>query len=141
MALDYRRRQLDVISSASLKIKKPLDAALGFSSFCEHISHPPPSKPEDEIAYMHQHVELLSLECAFDWLCSNYREIFDIIVSMIAEDQEESLPLNWAILVEDWDHTYWIVWIFTIWMLWMRDGEAFRLRHKNLNSWLLQMNE
>lgn len=90
---------------------------------------------------MHQHVELLSLECAFDWLRLNYLDIFDTIVKMIAEDQEESLPLNWAILVEDWDHTYWIVWIFTVWMLWERDGEAFRLRHENLSSWLLQMNK
>jgi hypothetical protein len=36
---------------------------------------------------------------------------------MIAEDQEETLPLDWSVLVEDWDHTYWIVWIFTVCMV------------------------
>jgi protein-histidine N-methyltransferase len=90
---------------------------------------------------MHQHGELLSLECAFEWLRLNYADVFEAIVSMIAEDQEESLPLNWAILVEDWDHTYWVVWIFTVWLLWAREGEAFRLRHANLSSWMVEMNQ
>lgn len=90
---------------------------------------------------MHQHVELLSLECAFEWLRLNYPEAFTVIVDMIAKDQEESLPLKWTVLVEDWDHTYWIVWIFTVWLLWARDGEVFRLQHKTLCTWLSQMNE
>lgn len=90
---------------------------------------------------MHQHVELLSLECAFDWLRLNYEDVFEAIVSMIAEDQEEALPLNWAALVEDWDHTYWIVWIFTVWLLWAREREAFQLRHVKLSSWMEEMNQ
>jgi hypothetical protein len=90
---------------------------------------------------MHQQVELLSLECAFEWLRLNYLDVFNDIVQMIAEDQGESLPLNWAVLVEDWDHTYWIVWIFTVWILWLRDGEEFSLRHKDFSAWLSQMNE
>jgi histone-lysine N-methyltransferase SETD3 len=90
---------------------------------------------------MHQYVELLSLECAFEWLRLSYPEIFNTVVNMIAADQEELLPLDWAVLVEDWDHTYWIVWIFTVWLLWARDGEAFKLQHQTLSFWLSQMNE
>ena len=33
---------------------------------------------------------------------------------MISDDQEEPLPLNWAVLLEDWDRTYWIVWVYVI---------------------------
>jgi hypothetical protein len=62
-------------------------------------------------------------------------------VKAIAEDQEEPLPLNWAVLVEDWDHTYWVVWIYTIWLLWARDGDEFRTRHEDLWSWMVRMNE
>jgi histone-lysine N-methyltransferase SETD3 len=90
---------------------------------------------------MHQHVELLSLECAFEWLRLNYPEISIPLVKAIAEDQEEPLPLNWAVLVEDWDHTYWVVWIYTIWLLWARDGDEFRTRHEDLWSWMVRMNE
>ena len=141
IALDYRHRQLAVLSSASLRIKKMLDAALTLCSFCQHTNHTLSGNSHGGLDNFHQHVELLSLECAFEWLHLNYPEIFTVIVNMIAEDQEELLPLNWAVLVEDWNHAYWVVWIFTIWLLWRRDGESFRHRHKNLSSWLLQMNE
>ena len=89
---------------------------------------------------LHQHLELLSLHGAFEWLRINYLAVYDLVVEMISEDQEEPLPLNWAALVEDWDHTYWVVWIFIVWMLWAREGEAFRFRHTSLSSWLLDMN-
>lgn len=86
-------------------------------------------------------MELLSLECAFEWMRLNYQEIFNDIVKMIAEDQEESLPLNWAVLVEDWDHTYWTVWIFTIWIVWANEEEVFNLHQKELGAWLSHMNK
>jgi hypothetical protein len=43
--------------------------------------------------------------------------------------------------VEDWDHTYWIVWIYIVWMIWARDGESFSESHLNLSTWLEEMNE
>jgi hypothetical protein len=89
---------------------------------------------------MHGHVELLSLEYAFEWLLAMYPDIYKSIAKMISEDQDEPLPLDWNSLVEDWDHTYWIVWVFLIWMIWARDGEAFTLHHHQLSSWLLEMN-
>jgi histone-lysine N-methyltransferase SETD3 len=82
----------------------------------------------------------MSLECAFEWLHLQYTGIFDAVVGMIAEDQEERLPLNWAVLVEDWDTTYWTVWIYITWLLWARDGEAFRQRHATLSTWMVNMN-
>lgn len=91
--------------------------------------------------HKHQGIEVLSLECAFDWLNFHYPSIHASIVGVIAEDQQESLPLNWAVLMEDWDHTYWIAWIFTVWLLWARDGESFLLRHENIAHWMIQMNE
>lgn len=55
---------------------------------------------------------------------------------MIAEDQEEELPLNWTVLVEDWDHTYWIVWVWLIGMLRARDRDGFKKHHPKLDMWL-----
>jgi histone-lysine N-methyltransferase SETD3 len=57
-------------------------------------------------------------------------------MKIIAEDQEEPLPLNWAIIVEEWDNTYWIVWILLLWILWDRGGDDFEIEHLNLFGWL-----
>jgi protein-histidine N-methyltransferase len=84
--------------------------------------------------------ELLSLECAFDWILIHYPDIYNAVAKVISEDQEEPLPLDWAVLVEDWDHTYWIIWVHLVWMLWARDGKAFQSKHPNLSSWLVEMN-
>jgi protein-histidine N-methyltransferase len=141
LALDYRNRQYAVLSSASRKIETRLDSALNFSSFCQHTNHASSKSENEQLAYMHQHVELLSLECAFEWLNLNYLDIFNTIIKMIAEDQAEALPLDWAILVEDWDHTYWTVWIFTVCILWVRDEKEFIYRHEKLSTWLSHMNQ
>lgn len=90
---------------------------------------------------MNSHVQLLSLERAFDWLRVEYLEVYYDVVRMIAEDQEETLPLDWSVLVEDWDHTYWIVWIFTVCMVWALKGEAFGTRHKIITSWHIVENQ
>jgi histone-lysine N-methyltransferase SETD3 len=57
-------------------------------------------------------------------------------MKIIAEDQDEPLPLNWAIIVEEWDNTYWIVWSLLLWMLWIRDGDDFEIEHLDLYGWL-----
>lgn len=85
---------------------------------------------------MHSQVELLSLDCAYDWLEQQYPNVHDAVSKIISEDQDEELPLDWAVLIEDWDKVYWIVWIYLVWMLWVRDCEAFQKRHPALSSWL-----
>lgn len=141
MALDYRNRQLDVLKGALTPILKRLQSAASYSSFCQHPHHNTvPSYTENYLREMHTTVELLSLECAFDWLQNHYPDIYTSVVEIISEDQEESLPLDWVVLVEDWDHTYWTVWIYLVWMLWARDGQAFQSRHPNLSTWLVEMN-
>jgi len=141
MALDYRNRQLGVLKDALTPILKRLQSASSFSSFCRHSCHNTvPSYVEGYLREMHATVEFLSLECAFDWLRTHYSDIYASVVNIISEDQEEPLPLDWVVLVEDWDHTYWTVWIYLVWMLWARDGQAFQERNPNLSSWLVEMN-
>lgn len=128
------KRQVSVLSTVSSRLAARFSAALSFSTF-----YPSANKPGLE-SLLQQHLELLSLHGAFEWLRINYLAVYDLVAEMISEDQDEPLPLNWAALVEDWDHTYWVVWIFIVWMLWAREGEGFRLRHASLSLWLLDMN-
>jgi len=87
-------------------------------------------------------MEILSLECAFDWLRVNYLELFNSVAEMIAEDQDEPLPLNWSVLVEDWDRTYWVVWIYIMTLIAMGgDGSNCTPTHEYLTSWVFEMQE
>ncbi|TVY90264.1 Ribosomal lysine N-methyltransferase, partial [Lachnellula willkommii] len=141
MALDYRSRQLDVLQGALTQILKRLQSAAFFSSLCQHPYHnQPPAYIEGYLCQMHSDIELLSLECAFSWMQINYTDVYDAVVKIISEDQEEPLPLNWAVLVEDWDHTYWIIWVYLVWVLWAEEGIAFQTRHPSLSTWLIEMN-
>lgn len=135
IASDYAKRQLSVLSTAMSGLAATIASALSFSTLSAV-----PNEPGTTFNDMHNYVELLSLDWAFDWLRVNYVDIYNAVVELISEDQDEPLPLNWAVLVEDWDHTYWVVWIFIVWLLWARDGESFRLHHDSLSSWLLDMN-
>lgn len=59
------------------------------------------------------------------------------MTKLIAEDQDEALPLNWAVIIEEWDNTYWIIWTLLVWMLWVRDGVKFEDVHsKDMYGWL-----
>ncbi|TVY37009.1 Ribosomal lysine N-methyltransferase [Lachnellula subtilissima] len=141
MALDYRSRQIDVLKEALTPILKRLQSAASFSSICQHPHHnQPPTYVESYLRQMHTDIELLSLECAFSWMQNNYPDIYDAVVKIISEDQEEPLPLNWAVLVVDWDHTYWIIWIYLVWVLWAEEEIDFQLRHPSLSTWLIEMN-
>jgi hypothetical protein len=126
-------RQLSVLSTVISRIAARLSAALSFSNL-----YPASGKPSLDFP-IHDRGELLTLEKAFDWLRDSYINVYTAVVEMISEDQNEPLPLDWAVLVEDWDHTYWIIWIFIVWMLWARDAEAFQHRHNSLSSWLSEM--
>ncbi|TVY40367.1 Ribosomal lysine N-methyltransferase [Lachnellula occidentalis] len=141
MALDYRNRQLDVLKEALTPILKRLQSVASFSSLCQHPHHnQPPAHIEGYLHQMHTDIELLSLECAYSWMQINYPDIYDAVVKIISEDQEEPLPLDWAVLVEDWDHTYWVIWIYLVWVLWVEEDIAFQSRHPSLSTWLIEMN-
>ena len=134
LSLFYASGQLSTLVRARSTVSTRLSAAFSFTTFNED--------PDDPGVYQHMHdrVELLSLGNAFEWLLISYPDIGTAITEMISEDQDEPLPLNWSVLAEDWEHAYWTVWLYTVWMLWARNGDTFRLRHYQLSSWLLDMN-
>ena len=78
----------------------------------------------------------LSIQSAFEWLRKNYLDWSLKLESLISEDQEEPLPLNWDVLVEDWDHTYWIVWIYLVLSLQAADTSGFAALHPNVTTWI-----
>lgn len=129
MALDYRNRQMDVLKTAITSTSDFLQSFSSPTSLCQFYEHPSyHTKPVSSTARQTA-VKLLSLECAFAWLQLNYPDLASHVVQLISEDQDEPLPLNWAVLLEDWDHTYWVVWIYIVWTLKLQDNEGFETRH------------
>ncbi|KAH7409211.1 hypothetical protein BKA64DRAFT_693225 [Cadophora sp. MPI-SDFR-AT-0126] len=126
-ALEYRNRQIQLLRKAIPPISAILQSAF--------------SQSEHDLISLHSHVEFLSLECAFSWLHKHYPDVTGKVSQLISEDQEEPLPLDWAILVEDWDHTYWTVWVYLIWMLWLHNKRDFAVRHVDLAKWISAMNK
>jgi hypothetical protein len=131
-----RKKQLKILESALEPVSARLTRIMSSNSFCQHPQHSVSNQPQENT-----NAEILSLECAFEWLRLSYPEIYTPIVQMISDDQEEPLPLNWAVLVEDWDHTYWVVWLFTVLLISTRDGDAFRNSHGLLGTWLAEMDK
>ena len=141
LAIEYRNRQLVVLHSAKQPITARLNSLTSSSSFCTHTNHLVASKESQKLCRPEENeVEMLSLECAFDWLRINHLEIYTPLVQSISDDQEEPLPLNWAVLVEDWDRTYWIVWLCIIIMVFSDDGRLLTYStvdfHGPLRSWV-----
>ena len=142
LASDYRDRQLNVLQAATLRIAARLNLALSCGAYYQqsHRTTPNQCGHQGSLPDTNSNAELLSLECGFEWLEIQYPEIFTSVVEMISQDQDEPLPLDWIVLIEDWEHTYWVVWLYVIWLLWATDHEDFRLRHGSLSSWILCMN-
>ncbi|CAG8982136.1 hypothetical protein HYALB_00003228 [Hymenoscyphus albidus] len=132
MALKYRTQQNSVLMKASSRLSQILEDALLFKSFDAQV-------PETFQNDQNFPAGLLTLMHAFSWLQAQYSGVHDSVVSIISEDQEEDLPLDWRLLIVDWDNTYWCVWIYTIWLLWARDGQAFQERHPAFRTWLDEM--
>lgn len=82
---------------------------------------------------INSYVKLVSLECAYEWL-RIYPDIYYPIMKLISEDQDEPLPLDWALLLQDWDHTYWIIWICLILLL--QTTNKLVEAHSGLSTWL-----
>jgi hypothetical protein len=126
MALDYRRKQLQVLVAAvepiSLRLNN-LFALRALHSTSEKVS-------------LILTTEILSLDSAYEWLCHSHPTIGLEVTRIIAEDQEEELPLDWTILVEDWDHTYWIVWVFIILLIRQGGSTLFNHHDPKIDLWI-----
>jgi hypothetical protein len=129
MALEYRNRQIQVLESALLALSVKLNS-LSEGPLFPGIRLPIANSPQRSL------VQVLSLENAFDWLYFWYPTIHSAMYHFISKDQEEPLPLDWKVLIQEWDRTYWIVWIFTVWMLQENDRSDFHSRHPELDSWM-----
>ncbi|PBP19402.1 SET domain-containing protein [Diplocarpon rosae] len=138
IALDYRNRQARVLQTAI----PPISTWLQFLSSASLLSHIPyhfHGVDNDGSSLLAQNLELISLEYAYAWLHQNYPELAFQVCRLISEDQQEPLPLNWAILVEDWSHTYWSVWLYILWTLRRQDKEGFQTQHPYLETWMSAM--
>ncbi|OWP07407.1 hypothetical protein B2J93_6186 [Marssonina coronariae] len=136
-ARDYRNRQMRVLQTAIHPISTRLQFLSSTSLLC-HISQHSKGVAKNGSSPM-QNFELISLEYAYAWLHQSYPELAFQVSRLISEDQEEPLPLNWAILVEDWNHTYWTVWLYILWMLRLQDKEGFQVRHPDFGTWMSAM--
>jgi histone-lysine N-methyltransferase SETD3 len=125
--LEYRQGQLHVLEGTLASVSDYLQHTISFNAFCPHLK---------QLSQTNGNGNFLSLECAFGWLQRHYQREHTAVTELIAEDQEEPLPLNWAIIIEEWDNAYWIVWILLLWMLWNREGDDFEIQHVDLYGWL-----
>lgn len=90
----------------------------------------------------HDEPFMLTLETAFQWLELEYPSVHETLVGMIAEDQDEQLPLDWNILIkEGWSFTFLALWLVVVWTIWLADSKRFKTRHKYLSGWLLDMSK
>lgn len=122
MALKYRAAQNHVLDEAQAGLLKTIEEALVFESFDDSQTFP---------------AGLLTLAHAFSWLEVQYPDVHEAVAHIIADDQEEELPLDWPSLVIDWDHTYWCVWIYVVLSLMLRDGDKFK--HSGLGAWVREI--
>lgn len=79
--------------------------------------------------------KIISLEQAYSLLTHHMPSISTTVHRFISEDQEEELPLDWSILLEDWSFTYWTLWIY-IMMLHGFDEEVVAAIHPKLGQWI-----
>lgn len=80
-----------------------------------------------------------TLEQAWTSLQSKYADIWQGVTRYIAEDQEEDLPIVWSVLIEDWNHTYWVVWVFLLMALRENDKKKFKRQSSIWDEWLSNM--
>ncbi|KAB8304688.1 hypothetical protein EYC80_004053 [Monilinia laxa] len=79
--------------------------------------------------------KIISLEQAYSLFTQYFPSLSTTIHRLIAEDQEEELPLDWSVLLEDWAYTYWTLWVY-IMMLKRQDQETASAIHPKLGRWI-----
>jgi hypothetical protein len=106
-AIDYRQRQMNVLAAALSNITM---SASWYSP--------------------------LTLPGAFEWLRINYSTLSGLVEAAVAEDQEEELPVDWQILVPDWDHAYLILFVYILLSLSANDRIELSEKSPNLLQWI-----
>ncbi|KAF8864008.1 SET domain-containing protein [Acephala macrosclerotiorum] len=143
LALDYRFRQLQVCKKALLPLKFFLDVLHQYDSFCGHPRH---SISQSQLAHnpaatlIHANVEILSLECAYEWLSQAYPEVYNPLSTFVSDLEQEPDPPRWGVLAEEFGNIYWTVWIFIAYVLEIKSENEVS-RHRVLEQWLSRMNE
>ncbi|TQS35943.1 hypothetical protein Golomagni_03621 [Golovinomyces magnicellulatus] len=134
LAQEYRTRQIDTIQAAHQRLLHHLDRICRHNSLhCITLT-----QRDGSIDSKHNYIELISLEYAYEWL-RNYPKIHMKTMKLISEDQAEPQPLDWSVLLAEWDQTYWIIWIALIFLLQKITAVTFARIHPSINSWLEDM--
>ncbi|EPQ67169.1 hypothetical protein BGT96224_5096, partial [Blumeria graminis f. sp. tritici 96224] len=130
MALEYRRRQFHVLQAAAHRLSLYLDRVRLENLFDWQESK---QVERQEAIEIRPRVELASLEWAYEWL-RQFPGVYETITHAIADDQAEPLPIDWALLLADWDRSYWVIWICIILML--REAQLLPASCPRLVAWL-----
>ncbi|SZF04549.1 unnamed protein product [Blumeria hordei] len=133
MALEYRRRQFHVLQAAAHRLSLYLDRVRSENLFGRQGSK---QVNRQEATAIWPRVELASLELAYEWL-RQFPDVYETITHAIADDQAEPLPIDWALLLADWDRSYWVIWICIILLL--RETHLLPASCPRLVDWLGSM--
>ncbi|KAM3156121.1 hypothetical protein ABEW05_003368 [Botrytis cinerea] len=122
LALNYRGLQLTTLRSAL----QPLD-----------LLTMPILAPSHELSPLSPtgNLKIFSIEQAYSLLTQQYPSLSTAMHNLIASDQEEELPLDWSVLLEDWNFTYWTLWVYII-MLKQSDEKTLAAIHPALVQWI-----
>ncbi|KAI9648680.1 hypothetical protein NHQ30_003318 [Ciborinia camelliae] len=126
VAITYRNSQLTTLQSAL----QPLN------NLTTQILSP---SPQASSPFSTGNPKILSIEQAYSLLTDHFPSLSTTIHRLIAEDQEEELPLDWSVLLEDWAYTYWTLWVY-IMMLNRFDQGALSAIHPKLGQWIREGN-
>lgn len=104
LALSYRNAQLSVLESALPELQ----------AVVSELNAPRLSKNQSASRFV-DNARLYSLETGYNWLEESSPDLHQSLVQLIADDQDEPLPIDWAPLIaEEWDFAYWVILYYTI---------------------------
>ncbi|CZR58153.1 uncharacterized protein PAC_08044 [Phialocephala subalpina] len=139
LALNYRIRQSQVYKKALLPLEFYLDVLYRYDSFCGHPQHSISQMADNPATTLiYASVELLSLECAYEWLSQAYPEVYSPLSTFVSQFEQEPDPPRWGAIAEDFGNIYWTVWLFIVYVLEI-ESESAVSRHLDLSKWLSRM--
>jgi hypothetical protein len=118
LALEYRQRQIETLETAALPYALVFEGLLQHNTFCSHDHHSRRGASDNpKAAELLESVEILPLECAYDWLSHTFPHIYAPLASLVSQMEDEPNPPRWDVLAEEFGHIYWTVWIFIVFTL------------------------